>query len=384
MRVANIIEEGKLGGPQVRIALVAASLKDDVATTVIMPEDNSVPFRKRCDELQVSYKVLALSRITKEWRVALRYVVFSFYEIIRLAFLLRRGEFDLVHVSGGSWQYKGVIAGKLARKKVLWHLNDTDMPRFIRFLFKIISPLADGFIFASERSKIYYRTLVVKGRHEYVIPAPVDTLSFDPAKVYPGEEGFISKWQGKIVIGTVANVNPVKGLDIFIRAAAILNEHVKNIAFVVVGQVYKNQQRYFDSLLQLCDDLAIDNFDFVGSRSDLRPLLKRFDVYVCSSRAESSPISVWEAMAMGKAIVSADVGDVALYVRDGYNGYIVGVEDQKALAAKVETLVGDENVRMKFGGRARETSLRELDIKFCAHRHKAAYVSLSEEGITLF
>ena len=59
----------------------------------------------------------------------------------------------------------------------------------------------------------------------------------------------------------------------------------------------------------------------------MRPLLKRFDVYVCSSKAESSPISVWEAMSMAKPIVSTSVGDVPLYVQNEHNGYIVEIEN---------------------------------------------------------
>ena len=48
------------------------------------------------------------------------------------------------------------------------------------------------------------------------------------------------------------------------------------------------------------------NIYFINSRRDVRPLLKRFDIYVCSSDNEASPLSVWEAMSMKKPIVSTD------------------------------------------------------------------------------
>ena len=56
LRVANIIEEGKLGGPQIRIASVAKAMKGVVDTTVVMPHENSEPFRKLLDEGDVLYK----------------------------------------------------------------------------------------------------------------------------------------------------------------------------------------------------------------------------------------------------------------------------------------------------------------------------------------
>lgn len=46
MRIANIVEEGKVGGPQVRIVMVAYALKERVETTVIMPVENSEVFRQ--------------------------------------------------------------------------------------------------------------------------------------------------------------------------------------------------------------------------------------------------------------------------------------------------------------------------------------------------
>ena len=45
IRVANVIEEAKLGGPQVRIVRIAENLSEQVETTVIMPRSNSRDFK---------------------------------------------------------------------------------------------------------------------------------------------------------------------------------------------------------------------------------------------------------------------------------------------------------------------------------------------------
>ena len=374
--VANIIEEGKLGGPQVRITRVASALQGRVETIVIMPSENSESFRAQCDAMRVPYRTFHISRVTKEWQVALRYILFSPFEIARLVSFFRKGSFDLVHVSGGSWQYKGVIAGKLAGLKVVWHLNDTSMPWLFRQLFVVFSRFVVGYIFASKRSKEYYGSMVRKDKPEFVIPAPVDTGQFDPGRKYHGDEDLIAQWMGKTVIGTVANINPIKGLEVLIRAAAALNERYDNLLFVVVGPTYTSQQRYFKKLQQLCERLSVNNVEFVGGRGDVRPLLQRFDIYVCSSRAESSPISVWEAMGMGRPVVSTDVGDVPLYVRDGYNGFIVDVENSEALAERLATLITNEDTRLEFGRRARRVAIRELDIEKCARLHLDAYMQI--------
>ena len=61
LRVVNIIEEGKLGGPQLRIASVAEKLtKYNIKTTVILPSDESSEFLALLDDKKVLYKVFCI------------------------------------------------------------------------------------------------------------------------------------------------------------------------------------------------------------------------------------------------------------------------------------------------------------------------------------
>ena len=371
--VANIIEEGKLGGPQIRIARVAAALNDKIDTTVILPEENSKLFRHHCNSLGVHYKSFKLTRITKEFKVALRYLIFTPWELIQLIRFLKKKNFAIVHVSGGSWQYKGVIAGKIAGKKVLWHLNDTYVPYVLRKIFHLLSPIPDGYIYASLRSKAYYGKIKKVGKPEFVIPAPIDTEKFDPTKTYPLDKSIIQRWQRKIVIGTVANISPVKGLEVLIQTASALKTLNFDIVFAIVGPVFKNQNRYFKKLRNMCDQYSLNNIEFTGRHTDVRPYLQRFDFYVCSSNAESSPIAVWEAMAMEKPIISTNVGDVPIYVQNGYNGFIVDVGDFKAISDRIQILINDKGLQKKFGHRSRKIAIEKLDITKCATRHLDAY-----------
>ena len=360
IRVANIIEEAKLGGPQIRIANVAHALKGQVETTVILPRQNSDRFRKKLDTLDVPYETIRLSRITKELTAALCYMLFSVFEMIHLVRYLRKEKFDLIHVSGGSWQYKGVIAGVMSKTKVIWHLNDTRMPWLFQKIFNLLSGLPDAYIFSSERTRNYYSLLIRKDKKEYVIPAPVDTAVFTPEYINSSDDNVKSKWDGKIVIGTTANINPYKGLETLIRVATKMKENGLNPIFIVVGEIHKNQKKYYDALLSLKNELLADNIYFVGGHDDIRPFLCRFDIYVCCSPAESSPISVWEAMAMAKPIVSTNVGDVPLYVRNEHNGYIVDVGDSETLVKCLSELAQNKEKRYEYGQRSRLIAVEKL------------------------
>ncbi|MDB4020997.1 glycosyltransferase family 4 protein [Litorivicinus sp.] len=369
LRVGNIIEESRVGGPQTRMINVARCLKEDVNTTIIAPTLNSANFQKCCHENGISFKKVPMATVTSGFFRVLKYILLFPVDIFLVCRILVRENIQVVHVSGGSWQYKGLIAGKILGKKVLWHLNDTYSPYIVRSIFSVVNRLADGFIFASERTKLYYSPMIKQGRKSYIIPAPVDTSRFSPELKFRDEVDLLRSWENKFVVGTIANVNPVKGLETFIRTAKCLNDFV----FVIVGTVFKSQIQYYQNLVNLCKELGVTNVVFVGGRADVRPLLKRFDLYVCSSSFESSPISVWEAMAMAKPIISTDVGDVAMYVRDDLNGFIVAVGDHDSLVGRINQLKDDESLRLSFGCVCRESAKSKLDILCCARKHAVAY-----------
>ena len=308
--------------------------------------------------------------------MVLRYLFFSIIEIVKLTRYFKRKKFDLIHVSGGSWQFKGVIAGKLAGIKVIWHLNDTFAPKAIRMFFYFFSRFSDGFIYASIRSKEYYDSITHKKIPSFIIPAPVDTNKYNPYHEFINNDPLVKSWEGKTVIGMVANISPVKSIETFIRASEIINNECDNIVFVVIGSQYKSQKKYLTILEKMMTKLSISNIDFIGSVSDVRSFLKRFNIYVCCSDFESSPMSVWEAMAMEKPIISTDVGDVSQFIKDEENGFIINTKDYHTLAKRLIRLINDKQLCDKFGKKARITATTSLDISMSAKKHIDAYKAI--------
>lgn len=351
-----MIEEGKLGGPQVRMVRTAAAMAC-AETLIIMPKANSSALQSLCNEVGIAWRALTLTRITREWRVAVGYIIFFPVEVLKLVCIFRRERVDLVHASGGSWQYKAVLAAKLAGIPSVWHLNDTQMPVWLRLLFRLFSSLPSGYIFASARSFDYYGSSLADRIHD-IVPAPVDSGLFNPATSYPGDEDLLAELAQFPVIGTVANINRIKGFETLIRAAAVLRRMVPDLRVVVVGTIHSNQRAFYGQLMSLAEGLGVaSSLVWVGGRTDVRPLVARMDVYVCCSDAESSPVAVWEAMAMARAIVSTDVGDVSRHVIDGKNGFIVPIRDYFALADRVKILLSDSALRARFGVKSRSRAI---------------------------
>lgn len=378
MRVANIIEEGRIGGPHIRNLMVASALnKKKVEVTLIFPEENSNDLKKKCDLFNVKYLSLSLKTIKGSFSGFIIYVSLFLFEVIKLAWILRKKKYDIVHVSGGSLHSKGILAAKLAGIKVIWELNDTYAPKIVKNIFSVLSNLANGFIFASERTKKYYSKLIPSKQNFFLIQSPVNTNLFNPhAKLNIDKFFRNKKIQKKIIIGTVGNINPNKDHTTFIKTAAKLSSYEKKIIFVIVGPIYKSQRKYFNYLSRLIKKNKIFNVHFIGPRNDVRSILKKIDIYVCSSKNESSPLSVWEAMAMENAVVSTDVGDIGKFIKNGQNGYITKVGDAESLAKNISKLIKNPKLRKKFGGYSRKIVINKLNLDLCARYHQKAYLDM--------
>lgn len=375
LKVINLTMEGRYAGPHAFIAACAKKLKNDgIETTVVFPNEDSDFFLKKLCTMGVPAKRLPLHRLTKEKKHLIKYVLFFIPEIILLYNLIKKKGIDIVHCNN-SWQFKGIIAGKLAKKKVVWHLHETSTPFLINIIFKFLAKnFADAFITSGEKVRSYYLSDGRLSRKPILeIQAPVDTLIFDPEKVEKDEK--IADYS-ELKIVTVGNVNPLKGIEYFIGMASILSDQQDNLRFFVVGPHFYSQRKYSKKMLQMVEDLELKNFHFYGPSDNVSSVLKAADIYVCSSIEEASPISIWEAMSMAKAIVSTYVGDVVKFINNGENGYVTPIKDAAALAEKVSLLIKDEGLRKKFGQNAREVAVRCLDINVNAKKYVTFYNQL--------
>jgi len=378
LKIANVIEEGRYGGPQRVISVISERLKKfGFEQIIIFPICDSDRFYKELNQQKIETRRIVLHRLTKEKKHLIKFVLLFIPEVVSLYKLFKKECIDVVYCNN-SWQFKGVIAGKLAGKKVIWHLHETSTPFCVNIIFKFLARnCVDAFITAGERVRDYYLSgQRLSGKPILEIQAPVGILVFNPEKVKKDQK--IADYPGLKII-TVGNVNPVKGLEYFVEMASILNQRYDNLSFFVVGPHFDSQRVYLDKILGLKEQYGLKNLHFYGLSENIPSVLKAADIYVCPSIAEASPISVWEAMSMEKAIVSTDVGDVARFIKDGESGFVVPIKNVSAMAEKVSLLVKNADLRRKVGVNARKIAIKNLDVNICVKKHADFYRKIMNE-----
>ena len=366
INVLKIIEEGRVGGPQMDILRTTPILiREGIKVSVVIPDKGSRKFQILLSNASIPVYLASLTRPGKNFLQIFRYVLNLIPEIFQLAKLIRQVNPEVIHVGGGSWQVKGVISGWMCRKKVIWHLNDTSTPKLVRAVFSLLRQIPDGFICAGVQVQHYYLPDSSDKMVE-VIHSTVDCEEFKPT-----EQSYDLSDKTPMIV-TVGNIGPVKGIEVFLQAINKTKACV-DVTARVVGEQLDSQRNYTSGLRKFIQEHELKEYIVFGWTDDVVSELQSADIYVCTSWFEASPTAVWEAMAVGLPVVSTDVGDVKDFVVNGVSGYVVPVGDSNAVAERIIYLLNNPKHAKKIGEKAREIVLEHMDVSHIAKQHLQLY-----------
>lgn len=173
-------------------------------------------------------------------------------------------------------------------------------------------------------------------------------------------------------VGAVANLRPVKGLDVLVDAAARLHAEFPDLTYRIAGEG--------DERGTLADQIRTtrldDRFHLPGACGDVPAFLAGLDVAVLCSHAEGMSNAVLEYMAAARPIVATAVGATPELVRDGVEGLLVPPGDPVALAAAIRRLVTDRDLARRLGVAARRRAMEQYSRPAMVRRFEAFYLQL--------
>lgn len=175
------------------------------------------------------------------------------------------------------------------------------------------------------------------------------------------------------LIGAVGRLEPVKGFPYLIEAARAVLSHHSQVRFVLAGD---------GSMRAALETAARDlgpRFAFLGLRDDIPELMAAFDVLALPSLNEGQGRVLMEAAAAHTPAVAANVGGVGEFVSDGETGLLVPPKNAAALAAALERLAADSDLRMALGEAARERAVPAYSVETMTARIAALYEELLGE-----
>lgn len=197
----------------------------------------------------------------------------------------------------------------------------------------------------------------------------VDTKRFTPL-AEPG--------QGPVVLALVARMLCDKGIAEFVEASRILKQEGLAVKAVLVGiPDPENPTSIPESQLSAWQSEGW--VEWCGQRDDIPTVWAQSHIAVLpSTYGEGVPMSLIEAAACGRPVVTTDMPGCREIVHDGLNGYLVPIKDPVALANALRKLVIDSGLRQRMGEQGRKLVEAHFSEETVVKETLALYKSLLE------
>ena len=178
----------------------------------------------------------------------------------------------------------------------------------------------------------------------------------------------------RILVGTVGHLAPIKGQDIFVRAAALISKRRQGVQFVIIGEDKSPQMGYRRSLENLIVELGVSGVVTIeGWRDDIPERLSSLTLFVSAARSEPFGLAIVEAMAAGLPIVAASSEGALEIIEDGFSGKLVPVGDPEAMAAAINDLIDDPLERSRLGRNAQLAARQRYSLARMARDTERVY-----------
>ena len=303
----------------------------------------------------------------------------SCFRLLTFSRFLKRLDFGVVHTFFKDSNIVGMICGRLAGVKAVissrrglryWN-NPVEL-----LMLKTLNKLATDFMANSEKCKLLFS--ISEGIPQEKIRVIYNGLDLREHKTGCGTtrrkyRGMLGIQDEYCVVCIVANLRPVKAVDIFLRAAGLLVDDYPLVRFLVIGDGPERRK-----LESLTNELQIGNqVIFLGKRDDVPSILSACDVGVLSSYFEALSNSIMEYMAAGLPVVCTDVGGNGELVENTKNGYLVPRGDYNQMAVALGKVLDDPARAKRMGDESREKAERMFRLEKFVQRVEAYYTELS-------
>ncbi len=363
-RVLSIINRLNLGGPAFHVAILTKHLRKDFDVMLLAgtKQDSEESSDNIINEMGLTFTPL------KEMKRSLNpFRDYRSYKEIRK--IIREFKPDIVHTHAAKAGALGRLAAYHEKVPVIVHtfhghvFHSYFHPLKAKIFLKIERYLArrsSGIIAISDRQKkelaIHYKLCPPAKIH--IIP-----LGFDLSRFQEDTELKRSEFRKKflldddeIAVGIIGRIVPIKNHSLFINSAAsVLKKTTKRVRFFIIGDGESKQD-----IMQEASRIGLDYCYFPREKRkaaltfcswvrNIDTCIAGLDVVALCSYNEGTPVSLIEAQAGGRPVITTNVGGIENVVKSGETAILVGSLNYSDFSEAMLKIVEDDALRKRLG-----------------------------------
>lgn len=336
MRILQIIDSLDAGGAERMAVSYANALAKEVDFSGLVSTRKEGPLFNQISK-KVSYLYLNKKGIID----------------LKALFALRKFAIDnkveIVHAHSTSFFLAFLLKITNFSVKLIWHDHYGDsefLSKRPRLGLKVILPFFNGVITVNHKLKIWAKQ---KLHLNNVVYLP----NFPSAENELVRETILFGIQGKRIV-SLANLRVQKNHFLLLEVAKKIKDSHPDWTFHLIGKDFEDD--YSKQVKNLILDFNLEkNVFFYGSRNDIKNILEQSTIAILTSQSEGLPVALLEYGLYEKPVVVTNVGEIALVVHDGINGFLVETNSTQLFYDSMVNLIDNENLHTDFGKALRKT-----------------------------
>lgn len=163
----------------------------------------------------------------------------------------------------------------------------------------------------------------------------------------------------EIIIGTVATIIPLKGIQFLIEAMPGVIEEFPEAKLEIIGEgPYKKKLQNKVKKMKLTKHIR-----FAGFSADVEKELAKMDLYVQPSLSESFGLAIVQAMSVGLPVIATRTGGIPELITEDKSGILVESANPKQLREAMIKVLRDKDLAKRMGDMARRESIVRFNLK---------------------
>ncbi len=193
--------------------------------------------------------------------------------------------------------------------------------------------------------------------------------------------GKIEEDEGKINIGAVLRVTPIKDVKTMIQAFSFAKEREPRLKLWIMGPMDEDEG-YARECMEQVEALGIQDVVFTG-RIDIRDYLGRMDMTILTSISEGQPLTILEGYAAHKPAIATDVGNCRglIYGENddfGDAGIVIHIMNVEEIAQAMVDLARNEPLRLQMGENGYKRVMSGYQIGHMRRNYRKIYKDFSD------
>jgi glycosyltransferase involved in cell wall biosynthesis len=378
VKIAILDHSPDLGGAEVAILTFLRNIDGSrFDVTVILPSLGTFSKALEASSIPVSiiHLPMGLVRLKRgkafESLLLLLASLFSLqFFMFNLCIYLKKNRFQLVLTNTIKSHLYGSVAARLCSIPLVWRFHDILSPSdFSPLLIKCIALF--GRLFPKKIlavSKVTRDHLAQNGIDRGkidVIFNSVDHERFETKGDFRTLRDEHQLGNGAKLVGCIGRIIPQKGQKVLLSAIPGVLQKYPDAVFLIVGGAFLKEEAYKKELFEMIKNSGMEkSARLTGFRTDIGNVIQSLDLVVFPSIApEAFPLSVLEAMWLGKPVIASDIGGVKEIIEDGVTGVLVEPNQPEQITEKILCLFNDPRICDGIGQRAKEFVKTKFSLK---------------------